>query len=804
MAELLTRRRDEELTRRVESLADALYYEDGLSKDIYRVTDIPMQKEGIDMIMDTPDGPMYIDEKMAINKRHKNLATYILELSSENNVNHSGWFTSDTTKTTHYAFTWFQSDQEIDNVTSYETAIVSKQAIKAMLIKDGINPDTIRDEFLHYLEDYQMGKDLPDGVSIIPKYKDGSIQSYAWRIGEYKIVHSVDLQELPINIVVPKEKLQALADLEVKRYGNIAVQPLIEKTNSRTRPDMPILSTNELRQLAREERLSGELSLVNQNGTVKTGKLKSAKDMDMLCIGKTPNDLSSVVAIYSEKINKWLVTRPDFPKIDNPKFISLQEYIKQELSLSHVPETFKVTDKYHIPIPVERLTNSPQDGDVVYCSGQGLNGEQIHLTYHKALDSFSINHNSIINSQDLSSFMGKPVIDDKMLQLQRAVGNRIIYELRNACSEQKISYSKTNEQELQNMLPDVLKRVQQSTWTSNRYSDLEQMIQSTTSEQRKELFAILSYPELVADLASAISKMNRDERNLPINLSSFIYEKGRAEHYQQLAEQRAIQQTISQAYKSKPINLEGKAKDIPGVKTFMSIDKRTGVQNERVSWNTWTVHRTAQEINLDRDFKAPLVLSGAAPMWAMTAVANQIEGPVYIKQNQYCVPIKSVPQAEITMTPTESGTLKGKSVSQGIAYEIEQGKSAVSIDLSIADPRKSYFSEINMTNLQMPAIHLEPGQDVYLTGKCHPAVFAAIAKTAKDMGFNVYLENKYERGFTCSASLDKAKIGEFHTQNDKTASFTYPHAQELARADKSISRDDLPFVFSNEELTHSR
>ena len=33
---------------------------------------------------------------------------------------------------------------------------------------------------------------------------------------------------------------------------------------------------------------------------------------------------------------------------------------------------------------------------------------------------------------------------------------------------------------------------------------------------------------------------------------------------------------------------------------------------------------------------------------------------------------------------------------QDTKNEIEQGKSAVSIDLSIADPRKSYFSEINM------------------------------------------------------------------------------------------------------------
>lgn len=896
-----TRREDEERTLAAGEFGKVLYIKAGPYWNMYYINDVTLQKLGVDIIMDTPEGPIYIDEKMAINQRHKNLLTYSLELSSENNRdkdgNAIGWFTSPDSKTTHYAFTWFQSDSAINVIDAWQTALVSKDAIKEMLREDGVNTDYIKDEFLGYVDLYKQHRDLVQAkdylyyqmqnhTSIDAKtfaqiqknfeerfgrqfdntafpyladkieyeYKkiwdevestcpalnkihirekedcDGNVHSYEWKVGDYKLVQSVHLAEQPVNIVVPKEKLVRLADfiidkdgnliskneltalndLTVDRNGNfihkdssktltdffitndgniiskqqlieckedivnsrgylaspyqimkaieasansINVQDAIQKIHNASRPTFPALSQNQLKQLERGDRVPGELSFASSKYTRKTGKMRNAQDGDFIYIGKNPRDAKARVATYSKELGKWLVTHPDFPIKNNPQFIDIGSYIKNELLQDKIPAIFRTTDNLHRTIDVDRL-KTPKHGDVAYLSGAETGGQRIMLTYNKFIDAYSLSSNNIINPKELPKFMGKDVIDDKILQLEKAVGERVIYGLRRALHDMGIKYKNATTADIESCLPEVLKSVQSSSWTSNRYSDVEAAMQNTTPKERSDLFKILNNPRLVSDLAKEITNMSRTDKYLAESVASVIYKPSRQREYDRLDREEADKRITVKALKTPPIKLDTFAmQEVPDVKTFNHVTC-TGHNLQYVSWTPETIEKTAQLLNEQYNAEKPFVMTGKTPMWAAAAVMAQIDAPVYVKNNTYCVPVKN-----INSTPTfwqqEEGLETTRLTSQGLDFKLQRGVNALVVDVSpSATDKQYYFSEKNMQRLTIPEVDTPP-KNVYLNTQrvgnreVEPVVLASLAKTYMDMGCEVYLYNGSCRAYSC-------------------------------------------------------
>ena len=832
-----TRREDEKYTLAAGEFGKALYMELGWYPDMYYINDIPTQKAGIDIIMDTAQGPIYIDEKMAIKHRDKNLATYSLELSSQNNKGGQGWLTSQESKTTHYAFTWLRADTALNVVHSWQTALVKKDAIKEMLRADNIHTDSIKDEFLGYIDLYKQHKDLAQAKDYLYNYAkwhqmgikeyfriqqefeekfnrkfdttfferpidkikyeyqrlwdemertcptlnkvhvrektgyDGNPHSYEWRIGDYKLVHSVHLKERPINIVVPKEKLIKLADFVIDREGEFNVQSEIQRIRNKPRLVFPNMSPNQIKQIEREDRVPGELALASAKYTHKTGKMRNAKDGDFIYIGNNPRNVHARVATYSQELDKWLVTHPDFPIKNNPKFIDIRTYIRDELLNGRVPVIFKTTDILHNTINPDRLKN-PEHGDVTYLSGAATGGQRIMLTYNKFIDAYSLSSNDIISPKDLPKFMGRDVIDDKILQLEKAVGERIIYGLRNALHAADLKYKNASATDIEKYLPAVLKAVQSSSWQSNRYSDIEAAMQATTPKERSELFKILNNPRLVTDLAQEIAKMSRENKYLPESISSVIYKPSRQKEYERLDMEENLRRTSAQAYKTTPTKLEELAMTkVLGVQTF-TYKTYTGQRVPCVSWSPDTIEKTASIIKEQLKPQEPVVIAGKTPLWVASAIAAQIDVPVYIKNNNYCVPVQTIPSIP-TLWQIEQGLETTRVTSQGLDFQIQKGVDAVTIHISPSVTDKQYyFSEINMRKLNMPKVE-EPPANIYIkihkegTREVPPAVVASLAKTYMDMGCDVYMYTGHRKAYSC---VNKENL---HMEPKRETDFAY-------------------------------
>ena len=199
-------RRSEDVrkTKILEKFVDKIYAENGIK--IIRIEDEEIQKRGVDFVHITENEQRCVDEKFAIKYFDRDLKTFAFELASYNNKNNEGWFISDHILTTYYVILWFRSDEELQNIYSYDLCYIKKEKIKEYLKTVGFC-DEVVDDFNKYWANqthtnpddtyYEKGdrryRDLQDGVRIVQSM-------------QYK-------KESPINVVIPRKKLYKLAEL---------------------------------------------------------------------------------------------------------------------------------------------------------------------------------------------------------------------------------------------------------------------------------------------------------------------------------------------------------------------------------------------------------------------------------------------------------------------------------------------------------------------------------------------------------------------------------------------------------------
>ena len=124
-------RRSEDVrkTKILEKFVDKIYAENGIK--IIRIEDEELQKRGVDFVHITENEQRCVDEKFAIKYFDQDLKTFAFELSSHNNKNNNGWFTSDHMLTTYYVILWFRSDEELQNIYSYDLCYIEKEKSNA-------------------------------------------------------------------------------------------------------------------------------------------------------------------------------------------------------------------------------------------------------------------------------------------------------------------------------------------------------------------------------------------------------------------------------------------------------------------------------------------------------------------------------------------------------------------------------------------------------------------------------------------------------------------------------------------------
>lgn len=169
---------------------------------IARNKDRRLQLKGVDLIWEGA----YIDEKFATNYINRNLRTFAFELSSLNNKNECGWFLEgDYMLTTSYLLGFLEGDINKKELTRVEMIMVNKKTIWNYLNKKAF-PKNIVSEI-------RYGQRTPDKVA------NTGAETYFINIPGIKLIHSTQLQESPINIVISKEILKKLAT-ETYEYRN--------------------------------------------------------------------------------------------------------------------------------------------------------------------------------------------------------------------------------------------------------------------------------------------------------------------------------------------------------------------------------------------------------------------------------------------------------------------------------------------------------------------------------------------------------------------------------------------------------
>lgn len=194
------RSRDERVEKNMQHHLDLLYKENGINTS--RVTDVILQKRGVDLFY-TDDGKRYYaDEKSASTYAYKRLDTFAFELGCAINKDAGGWFCQDNYYLTQYYFIAYpyapDNRDELRTLEDLEVIIISKKDMWDYLKTQGF--DSAEDILTAFEEKGRV------------VFRNGK-ETRRWTISnDLKVVQSLYINpEQPINIIFSKELLKELA-----------------------------------------------------------------------------------------------------------------------------------------------------------------------------------------------------------------------------------------------------------------------------------------------------------------------------------------------------------------------------------------------------------------------------------------------------------------------------------------------------------------------------------------------------------------------------------------------------------------
>ena len=185
--------------------------DEGKFLSIVRITDKEQQLQGIDVIAKTQTSVAYIDEKAQLYYINKDIPTFAFELQFlKNGRVIEGWFLNDDLKTDYYLLIWpFASVTDVKalkkgDFTKLDALMISKEKLRNKLTSLGLDKETLAQIASQLRRTRTYGK-ITTGIQGVYYFASDSTK-YA---------------EAPINIVVSKARLAALADAhyEVTKDG---------------------------------------------------------------------------------------------------------------------------------------------------------------------------------------------------------------------------------------------------------------------------------------------------------------------------------------------------------------------------------------------------------------------------------------------------------------------------------------------------------------------------------------------------------------------------------------------------------
>ena len=198
----LLRKEDEKCSEIVSNFLDKNFY--NKCKTFERVNDKVNQVKGIDVIFELNDKKYVCDEKAAIRYVNRYLNTFAMELSfiNRNNTLNNGWLLDD--KKINDSFLLIYIDKAKNDILQNEDDIEDIELILIRKIK-----------ILEYLETLGWTKDkLIEKSNRIRINEDENCGSF--KENGCKFVCSKQLFEKPVNVLLLRENLRSLSDLNIK------------------------------------------------------------------------------------------------------------------------------------------------------------------------------------------------------------------------------------------------------------------------------------------------------------------------------------------------------------------------------------------------------------------------------------------------------------------------------------------------------------------------------------------------------------------------------------------------------------
>ena len=411
---LSNRKQDAILTKRLEQFIDSQYKRSNMFNYMERIKDKEMQVQGIDIVYDNGKEIKYIDEKFAIDYRGKELMTYSFELSSKNNPDEQGWFLDPNSLTTHYLLLWFNSDEEINTIYSYDACLISKEKIRQMLKRDGLDPKEALDQFNTYFESNTEGTlGMQYHVVVNP---DGTYRRRMMYKG-YTITQSTGKEEMPINILVRKEKLLANAEMVMHRRDTIDVDTEVA-TAKEVKVDLPkhvgsIVNTKSLAFLKSKNVVSGNLWLEFNDGVKKQMQIKNIPHKTKILMYDKVTKQYITVAVYDKQFGEWALVANglDLKTIGKAKVIPYKSYMKNTIRAGYIPIGFEQMDKMH-----NRMSDTgpfvKENGNKIISTGEYTGGVRVNVEYDDVIKYFVLKENPYIGTQFLDQFGATKILTE--------------------------------------------------------------------------------------------------------------------------------------------------------------------------------------------------------------------------------------------------------------------------------------------------------------------------------------------------------------------------------------------------------
>lgn len=170
-------------------------------KEITRVSDITIQKKGVDVIIEKEDGKkIYIDEKATLHYINKKIPTFAFEIMNMTSGT-QGWLYNPDYITDYYVLAWPNAtDERIPDAEAFvdtEIMCIERSKVLQLLTDKGLTENRILD--------------------LVKYYKSQLSKAHKFEIApEIQLNFNMTLAEKPINIVVKKKLLEQYADSMIK------------------------------------------------------------------------------------------------------------------------------------------------------------------------------------------------------------------------------------------------------------------------------------------------------------------------------------------------------------------------------------------------------------------------------------------------------------------------------------------------------------------------------------------------------------------------------------------------------------